>query len=370
MKWFKHYTNASDDEFIARLEDEFGLEGYARWWKLLEVIAQNMGGESGCSATYPWSHWQRFLKGKRRKLEPFLAHLESKGRIKRKQTGNKPETNRKQTGNEPEMNSKRTGNILEIECRKLLQIKDEYSRKSGQTPDMCPDNVPPKSKEIRVKKKEEHKNTLSDKSDHVSSETQYPTTQEPPKPKPAGQDPPKPPGLKKEKLREEFAVRWQRYRGVKDGKKGALGHWNASVKTQEDLADYDKAEQNYYAFVQSDRANGFPDRKYKLGKTWFNNWRDYIDQEPQATPRKKPKDGIFPAPQLDQEELKSKIEIQVAFVREELAEGAERNSIWLRLALGKFVEEYQARFGKDPLSPDEREWFLSLKADLEGASHG
>jgi hypothetical protein len=225
--------------------------------------------------------------------------------------------------------------------------------------------VRPKSKEIRVKRKEEHKNTLSDKSDHASSETQDLTTLDPPKP--AGQDPPKPPGLKKEKLREEFAVRWQRYRGVKDGKKGALGHWNASVKTQEDLADYDKAEQNYYAFVQSDRANGFADRRYKNGKTWFNNWRDYIDQEPQTPPRKKPKDGIFPAPQLDQEELESKINSQVAFVRGELAEGAERDSIWLRLALGKPVEEYQERFGKDPLSPGDREWFQSLIADLEVA---
>jgi hypothetical protein len=112
MKWFKHYTDASDDEFIAELEDEFGWEGYGRWWKLLEIIGQNMSGENGCSAIYPWSDWQRFLKGKRRKLEPFLAHLESKGRIKLKQNGNKPETNWKQTGNKPEMNSKRTGNRM------------------------------------------------------------------------------------------------------------------------------------------------------------------------------------------------------------------------------------------------------------------
>ena len=78
MKWFKHYTDASDDEFIAELEDEFGWEGYGRWWKLLEIIGQNMSGENGCSAIYPWSDWQRFLKGKRRKLEPFLLIWKAK----------------------------------------------------------------------------------------------------------------------------------------------------------------------------------------------------------------------------------------------------------------------------------------------------
>jgi len=40
MKWFKHYTDSSDDEFIAGLEEKFGLIGYARWWKLLETIAK------------------------------------------------------------------------------------------------------------------------------------------------------------------------------------------------------------------------------------------------------------------------------------------------------------------------------------------
>jgi len=39
MKWFKHFTDASDDDFLQTIEDIFGLEGYARWWKLLEVIA-------------------------------------------------------------------------------------------------------------------------------------------------------------------------------------------------------------------------------------------------------------------------------------------------------------------------------------------
>ena len=104
---------------MAELEDRFGWEGYGRWFKLLEKIGQVMEGENGCSATYPWADWQKFLKGKRNKLDSFLVHLENKGKIK----------------------LKRNGNILEIECPKLLEIRDEYSKKSGQTPE----NIRPKS---------------------------------------------------------------------------------------------------------------------------------------------------------------------------------------------------------------------------------
>ena len=113
MKWFKHFTDASDDEFIAGLENKFGLAGYARWWKLLEAVGAQFKKDGRPVAAYPWPVWQAKLKGKRKKLETFLVHLENKHRI----------------------NQKLTGNILEIKIPKLLQIRDEYSKKSGHTPD-------------------------------------------------------------------------------------------------------------------------------------------------------------------------------------------------------------------------------------------
>lgn len=132
MKWFKHMADASDDEFLAELEEIFGWEGYGRWWKLLEKIALQMDKSGKCSASYSWSDWQRFLKGKRNKLETFLVHCQNKRKI----------------------NLKQTGNILEIECCKLLEFRDEYSRKSRQTPDTTPDKVAPdirsKTKEVEV----------------------------------------------------------------------------------------------------------------------------------------------------------------------------------------------------------------------------
>lgn len=121
MKWFRHMADASDDEFLSGIEELFGWEGYGRWWKLLETIAKQMDGTNKCSAEYSWSKWQSFLKGKRNKLETFLVHCQDKRKIKL------------------ELN----GNILKIFCPKLLELRDEYSRKSGHTPDIPPDNVAP-----------------------------------------------------------------------------------------------------------------------------------------------------------------------------------------------------------------------------------
>lgn len=116
MKWFKHMTSANRDEFIDDILDEFGLEGYARWWLILETIADQMDGSNRCGVTYSWVKWQSILRGKRNKLETFLKRLE----------------------NVSGMNLKQTGNKLEINYPKLLIIRDEYSRKSGHTPGQSP----------------------------------------------------------------------------------------------------------------------------------------------------------------------------------------------------------------------------------------
>lgn len=107
MKWFKHLTDASKaGELIAEIEDVFGLEGYARYFKLLEAVAYKMDSSDKCSAAYPWSKWQTFLKAKRNKLETFLVYLENK----------------------LEINLKQTGNILEIEIPKLALLRDNHTK--------------------------------------------------------------------------------------------------------------------------------------------------------------------------------------------------------------------------------------------------
>ncbi len=71
-------------------------------------------------------------------------------------------------------------------------------------------------------------------------------------------------------LIEAFEHLWSKYPN-KDGKKEAFVHWQASVKSKEDIDKIGKALENY---LQTDTVKrGF----IKKGATWFNNWQDWID---------------------------------------------------------------------------------------------
>lgn len=116
MHWFKHFCAASDDDFIEELEDKFGLEGYARWWKLLEVIGRGMDKKHpDPSASHSVVKWCSLLKAKRKQLTCFLVYCEKQVKI----------------------NLQQTENVLTITCPNLLKLRDEYIRKSGQ----CQDTV-------------------------------------------------------------------------------------------------------------------------------------------------------------------------------------------------------------------------------------
>lgn len=71
----------------------------------------------------------------------------------------------------------------------------------------------------------------------------------------------------KEKQFEEIYKKYPN----KDGSKLALGHFKASVETEKDWEDINKALVNYLASRVV--ADGF----IKNASTWFNNWRDWID---------------------------------------------------------------------------------------------
>ena len=124
MKWFRHMTDASDDEFISKLEAEFGLEGYARWWKILEVIGRQMDKSDRCSAEYPITKWMQLLSIKRWKILKSFVEFCAIGQ---------------------KFNINYDEKILKIECPKLLEMRDEYSRKSGQSTSPTPDNVAPEA---------------------------------------------------------------------------------------------------------------------------------------------------------------------------------------------------------------------------------
>lgn len=53
MKWFKHYSNAHNDNALKKVRMKYGAEGYAIYWYCLELIAADLDGEN---AKFELSH--------------------------------------------------------------------------------------------------------------------------------------------------------------------------------------------------------------------------------------------------------------------------------------------------------------------------
>lgn len=80
MKWFKHMSGASRDEKIVALEGEFGLIGYARYFKILEAIAEQMDESDKCEVSWrPWKWCQALGYSRRDHALSFLQALAKHG---------------------------------------------------------------------------------------------------------------------------------------------------------------------------------------------------------------------------------------------------------------------------------------------------
>lgn len=113
MKWFKHLADCPSSESLSRLLAAEGFAGYGRWWRILEIVASRMDASDRCHVEYSVGQWCSLLGLKQKKLISFLELTE----------------------NELKTNVKRTGNIIRIEIPNLLKIRDEYSARSGHSPD-------------------------------------------------------------------------------------------------------------------------------------------------------------------------------------------------------------------------------------------
>lgn len=79
--------------------------------------------------------------------------------------------------------------------------------------------------------------------------------------------------VKNKNIVERFEKIWSKY-PVKDGKKAALNHFKASVKTEEDWLAINGALEHYLSMLATEEW-----RRPKNGSTWFNNWRDWEREE-------------------------------------------------------------------------------------------
>jgi len=116
MKWFKHHCDAHDNKKLIPLLRRAGVEGYGRYWLLCEFIGAHVAGKSGHIVTLFPEDCAKILHTKREQCRNFLnicAELDL-------------------------LSFDGSGNKWTIEMAKLLEIRDEYSRKSGQAPDTLP----------------------------------------------------------------------------------------------------------------------------------------------------------------------------------------------------------------------------------------
>ena len=136
MKYIKHMCNCSDDAFLEQMEKDLGLEAYARWWKMLEVIGRAMEKDrNDPSAEHTVEKWCQYLKAKRKTLDIFLDYCRKKEKIYTEYSGNIVATLPECSGNVAGTFPQASNNILRIICPNIMKLRDEYSRKSGHRPD-------------------------------------------------------------------------------------------------------------------------------------------------------------------------------------------------------------------------------------------
>jgi len=135
VRWFKHMSDLARDEDISRYLDAAGKDrvtAYGFLMYVLEAVASRMEvieGDLVCSATYSIPHWGRITYSHANRVRKYLSLCEVIEWVQVE--------------------------FEEGSCRviipKMLQWRDEYTRKSGHTPD----NVAQKrEEEIRLDKRE------------------------------------------------------------------------------------------------------------------------------------------------------------------------------------------------------------------------
>ncbi len=113
MKWVKHMTASHDDEKLADLITRYGHAGYGVWWLVVEIVAARVESGDKAEVTYPVSKWSHLLSVRGSHVRQCLLKLEVTHLV----TLEWNDTD------------------ITVRIPNVLKYRDEYSRKSGQTPD-------------------------------------------------------------------------------------------------------------------------------------------------------------------------------------------------------------------------------------------
>jgi hypothetical protein len=106
VKWFKHYSDASTSQKLNVLMDKYGLEGYARYWLLIELLAEKFDGKDPTFQLHLNTIKQRLRTYHTKIIERFLKDI----------------------GESLLMSVECDDKLYTIYCPKLLEIKDNHTR--------------------------------------------------------------------------------------------------------------------------------------------------------------------------------------------------------------------------------------------------
>lgn len=128
MKWFRHYSDAGEDEVLSALKDQFGMEGYGVWWTILETVTRQIHNNPKDFVEYSVKKWREITGVFTPKLNKILEFL--------------CENSEESPKLLYEFCEKKGIKYLKVRIPKILEIADEYTKKrttktekSGQTPD-------------------------------------------------------------------------------------------------------------------------------------------------------------------------------------------------------------------------------------------
>ncbi|MET4696987.1 hypothetical protein [Endozoicomonas lisbonensis] len=120
MKWFRHHCDLSQSDFVKNLQTEYGLNGYARYIKTLELVAGRMTEADQCDLTLTWAEWEQKLAGKRRQLQAFFEFCHEKQAFI----------------------VEATEQHLKTKCPELLNLRDFHSKNLQATGKKTPSSAP------------------------------------------------------------------------------------------------------------------------------------------------------------------------------------------------------------------------------------
>ena len=151
MKWFKHQSNARNDERVAHLEQLAGLEGYGFYMKLLEVVAESMDDSEKHSVTYPLITWSRTMCIHHHTFKKLISKCEIAGLITIKyhdsnMVGNSPSNPISNSPSNPMGNSKVR---VEVIIPNLLKYRDNHTKNLQVASKQDKDKDKDKDKEIK-----------------------------------------------------------------------------------------------------------------------------------------------------------------------------------------------------------------------------